>query len=236
MSSCAAQEWRCSPDSNSQRGHVQSSGQGMVTIGLCPLVRTSGGHAAGQIPRRGTCPVVRAGPGHVRWLVLVAGDMSSGAGQGQGIHWSGVQGRPGPEASQGGEPAWAGKTGEAARFARVSSTPAACMAAGFPATMMPAKLSEPSPRSCSTEPTTAYTGLTPARAKMAAMIFPWPVWESSRPSPTTTELHPASLAVKAQQVQHVVRARRPSGPVACPHAAGEAPAAPVRSTRRGSRP
>ncbi|SFT56516.1 hypothetical protein SAMN04487915_101964 [Arthrobacter sp. ov118] len=50
MSSCAAQERRCTRGSNWQRGHVQSSGQGMATSGLCPLVRTSGGHAAQSDP------------------------------------------------------------------------------------------------------------------------------------------------------------------------------------------
>jgi hypothetical protein len=86
MSSRAAQELRCPRDSNCKRGHVQPSGQGMATRGICPLVRTSGGHTARSDPaarhmssgasragacpvvgsRGGTCPLVRVRAGHPR--------------------------------------------------------------------------------------------------------------------------------------------------------------------------
>jgi len=79
------------------RGHVQSSGPGMGTRGVCPLARGSGGHArwshVAGMDMSSFWAILRSTGGHVQWSRPAAGDMSSlrarGWAQGEYVHCHG---------------------------------------------------------------------------------------------------------------------------------------------------
>ena len=95
--------------------------------------------------------------------------------------------------------------------------------------------SRPSPRGRTRRRRTP--ALVPLRARTAAMILPWPVWESSRPSPTTTAAAAGEVVRRSPAGPAHSRRRRPVLPRSGPTCRRKIRRQPRSGpTVRGSRP